>query len=310
MTMFFLTLFSLTFCIAAPINRQLQFLVLIIMHKIISTKTLASSIKQMELEAPEIAKRAMPGQFVVLRINSKGERIPLTVAGQNPQAGTITIIFQEIGKTTRTLGMLNEGESILDILGPLGHPTEIQNIGTVIAIGGGVGIAEILPVAKAFKKADNKVIGIIGARNKELLILQHEMAETCDKLYVTTDDGSSGQKGFVSDVLNELISKKVYINLVYAIGPVPMMKVVSDLTKTHNIKTIVSLNPIMVDGTGMCGACRVSVSGKTHFACVDGPEFDASEVNWNELVSRLALFKTEEKKCLEKFEEECKCPKE
>ncbi|MFH1369084.1 MAG: sulfide/dihydroorotate dehydrogenase-like FAD/NAD-binding protein [Elusimicrobiota bacterium] len=277
------------------------------MYKIISKKIIGPNVKQITVEAPDIAKNAKAGQFIVLRVDARGERIPLTVAGKDENKGLITIIFQEVGKTTQSLGLLNVGDSISDILGPLGRSTEISKKGTVVCIGGGVGVAEILPVANAFRLAGNTVIGIIGARNKDLLILKKEMKEACDRLYVTTDDGSYGEKGFVSDVLKKLIADKTPINEIYAIGPVPMMKVVSNATREFNIKTVVSLNPIMVDGTGMCGACRVSVGGKTYFACVDGPEFDGHQVNWDELTARLSLFKTEEKKALEKFQcEKCK----
>ncbi|MCB4791608.1 MAG: sulfide/dihydroorotate dehydrogenase-like FAD/NAD-binding protein [Elusimicrobia bacterium] len=279
------------------------------MYNIISKINLANNVKQIEVQAPQIAKKALAGQFVMLRVSEKGERIPLTIAGKNIDKGTITFIFQEIGKTTASLGRLEPGDNIPDILGPLGHPTEIKKIGTVAAIGGGVGVAEILPVAKAYKEAGNKVIGIIGARNKDLVILEAEMKQACDQLFVTTDDGSYGQKGFVSNVLQGLIEKGEGIGLVYAIGPVPMMKVISNLTKPYNIHTIVSLNPIMVDGTGMCGACRVSVGGKTKFACVEGPEFNGHEVNWDELIKRLSLFKDKEKVSFEKYNAECLCQK-
>jgi NAD(P)H-flavin reductase len=271
------------------------------MFKIISKKIHSNSVKELEVVAPEIAKRGKPGQFVILRPDNRSERIPLTIAKTSPEKGTINIIFQEIGKTTAFLGTLNEGCSILDLVGPLGHPTEIKNYGTVITIGGGVGVAEVLPVAGAFKNAGNRVIGIIGARSKELLILEDMMKDACSELFVTTDDGSYGIKGFVSEVLKDLITKKITIDLVYAIGPVPMMRNISDITKKSGIKTLVSLNPIMVDGTGMCGACRVSVGEKTYFACVDGPEFDGHNVNWDELTARLTLFKKEEQVCYNKF---------
>jgi ferredoxin/flavodoxin---NADP+ reductase len=277
------------------------------MNRIVKKSVIGPNVKQIIVEAPDIAKNAKAGQFIVLRVNAKGERIPLTIAGRDEKNGLITIIFQEVGKTTHSLGALNEGDSISDILGPLGHATEITKSGTVVCIGGGVGVAEILPVASAFSAAGNRVIGIIGARNKDLLILENEMKGACEKLYVTTDDGSYGEKGFVSDVLRRLIADGTHIDEVYAIGPVPMMRVVANVTKEHAIKTVVSLNPIMVDGTGMCGACRVSVGGKTYFACVDGPEFDAHQVNWEELTARLSLFKSEEKKALEKYQcEACK----
>jgi ferredoxin--NADP+ reductase len=279
------------------------------MFKITAKKVLSENVKQIQVEAPDIAKRAKAGQFVMLRVNESGERIPLTVAGTQPDKGNITLIFQEIGKTTSLLGTLNEGDSIQDLVGPLGHPTPTGKTGTVAAIGGGVGVAEILPVARAYKSSGNKVLGIIGARNKELLILEDEMKSACDDLFIATDDGSHGVKGFVSNILQELINNKEKINLVYAIGPVPMMRVISDLTKKYGIKTIVSLNPIMVDGTGMCGACRVTVDGKTLFACVDGPEFDGHKVDWDELVMRLNTFKDKEKISFEKHKKQCSCHK-
>lgn len=277
------------------------------MYKITYKKTLSENVTLIKVVAPEIAKRAQPGQFVVIRINEKGERIPLTIAGQNNQEGTIDIIFQSVGKTTYALASLKEGDFIQDVLGPLGHPTDIQKLGTVVCIAGGVGAAEIFPIARAYKNAGNNVITILGARTKDLLILQKELTEASNKFLTITDDGSSGEKGFVSNVLVNLIEKKVQIDLIYAIGPVPMMKAISDMTKTANIKTVVSLNPIMVDATGMCGACRVSIDGHTKFACVDGPEFDAHKVNWEELGSRLSLFKDKEKIALEKYQNECQC---
>lgn len=279
------------------------------MFKILSKKQLAAGVTKFVIEAPRIAKNAKPGQFVMLRVSDDGERIPLTIADYNTSEGTITIIAQEIGKTTSALSLLNTEDSIHDLVGPLGHPTNIAKLGTVCVVAGGVGVAEIIPVAKAFKEASNTVLGIIGARNKDLIILENEMKAATDELSVMTDDGSYGKKGFVTDALSELIAKQVHIDAVYAIGPVPMMKAVAALTAKHQIKTVVSLNPIMVDGTGMCGACRVTVEGKTRFACVDGPEFDAHQVNWDELISRLSLFKTEEKISFEKHKTECKCRK-
>jgi len=277
------------------------------MFRIISTEQLSQIVTQLVVEAPRIAKNARPGQFVILRIDENGERIPLTIADHDIASGTITLIAQELGKTTAALSRLRVNDSILDIVGPLGRPTHIEKIGTVCVVAGGVGVAEIIPVAKAFKEAGNTVLGIIGARNKDLLILESEIKQASDDLIVMTDDGSYGKKGFVTDALAELIARQVHIDAVYAIGPVPMMKAVAALTAKHNLKTVVSLNPIMVDGTGMCGACRVSVGGKTRFACVDGPEFDAHQINWDELIARLNLFKTEEKSSLDKYKcEKCK----
>ncbi|MFA7074528.1 MAG: sulfide/dihydroorotate dehydrogenase-like FAD/NAD-binding protein [Endomicrobiaceae bacterium] len=281
------------------------------MFKIISKKILSANIKQYEIEAHDIAKNAKAGQFIILRLHEKGERIPLTIAVKNIEKGTINIIFQETGKTTAELGMLNEGDCIRDIVGPLGHPTEIEKIGTIVAVAGGVGTAEVLPVIKDLLKAGNKVITIVGSRNKDLLILEDELKENSSQLLIATDDGSYGIKGFVTTILSDVISKEK-VNAVYAIGPVPMMKAVANMTKPFNIKTLVSLNPIMVDGTGMCGACRVSVDNKIKFACVDGPEFDAHQVNWDELISRLSLFKKYENESFENFKHnpECKCHKE
>jgi 2-polyprenylphenol hydroxylase and related flavodoxin oxidoreductases len=281
------------------------------MFKIISKKVLGQNVKSFEIEAPDVARNAKAGQFIMLRIDDKGERVPLTVAGTNIEKGLVRIIFQEAGKTTYELGTLNEGDSIKDFVGPLGHPTEIENYGTVAAVAGGVGTAEVLPVMQSLKKAGNKVIGIIGARNKDLIILEDELKPVCDELIFATDDGSYGVKGLVTDILKEVVNRET-VNIIYAIGPVPMMRAVSNLTTEKNIRTLVSLNPIMVDGTGMCGACRVTVDGKTKFACVDGPEFDAHKVNWAELISRLSLFRDLEKVSFDNFKHnpECKCRKE
>ncbi len=275
------------------------------MYKIVEKTDLAAVIKKIVVEAEEIAKKTLPGQFVMLRVDEQGERIPLTIVEKNVHKGTITLIFQELGRTTKKLSAFQVGESILDIAGPLGHPTEVKKYGTVIAIGGGVGCAEILPVAKAYCSGDNRVIGIIGARTKELLILEKEMRESCDELYVTTDDGSYGEKGFVSDILKRILTNHpitqspAYPNLVYAIGPLPMMRVVTEVTRPYQIKTIVSLNPIMVDGTGMCGSCRLEVGKETKLGCVDGPEFDGHLVNWDLLILRNKRFLEEEKKAMQ-----------
>ncbi len=272
------------------------------MYSICSKKTLALGIKELEIEAPEIAQKAKTGQFVVIIVEEKGERIPLTLADWNSQKGTIKLIFQEVGYSTKKLGQLNLGDSVYAILGPLGKPTEVKKIGTVVCIGGGVGIAEVYPVSRAFKAVENEVIGIIGSRTKDLIILEKEMKDICDQFYLTTDDGSYGQKGFITEILNKIIQAKKHIDEVYAIGPTPMMQAVSELTRPHKIKTIVNLNPIMVDATGMCGSCRVTVGGKTYFGCVDGPEFDGHQVDFKELQSRLNLFK-EQEECLNK-----RCP--
>ncbi|MDR1195619.1 MAG: sulfide/dihydroorotate dehydrogenase-like FAD/NAD-binding protein [Endomicrobium sp.] len=281
------------------------------MFKIVLKEELGQNVKSFFVEAADAAKNAKAGQFVILRIHDRGERIPLTIAGVDAQKGLVRIIFQETGKTTYELGALEEGDYIKDFVGPLGQPTEIENYGNVVAVAGGVGTAEVLPVIQSLKNAGNKVTAIVGARNKDLIILEKELKQACDELFIATDDGSYGAKGLVTDVLKNLANKE-NIDIIYAIGPVPMMRAVSNLTKEKNIKTLVSLNPIMVDGTGMCGACRVTVDGKTKFACVDGPEFDAHQVNWAELISRLALFRDLEKVSLDNFKRnpECKCHKE
>jgi ferredoxin--NADP+ reductase len=278
------------------------------MYKIVSKKEIGPKVQSYEIYAPEIAKNAKAGQFVIFRIDDKGERVPLTVAGTKPDEGLVRIIFQEVGKSTIHLASCCKGDFIRDFAGPLGRPTEIKKYGTVVAVAGGVGTAEVLPVIKALKKVGNKIITIVGARCKDLIILEDELKQESDKLLFATNDGTYGKKGFVTDVLKEVINYEK-INIVYAIGPVLMMKAVSELTGQSHIKTIVSLNPIMLDGTGMCGACRVSVDGKTKFACVDGPEFDAHSLNWQELASRLELFKNLEKVSLDNFKRyrECKC---
>jgi len=270
------------------------------MFKITDKKELAQDIIKITVEAPQIAKKAKAGQFVVLVLDERGERIPLTLADWDKSAGTITLIFQKVGFTTTRLGTLNIGDNIQHLLGPLGHPTEIKKLDEVYCVGGGVGIAEIYPVSRAFKEAGNRVIGIIGARSKNLLILEDQMRKICDELFITTDDGSYSKKGFVIDVLRELfevIEKSThtkYPGLVYAIGPVRMMQAVAEFTRGYQIKTIVSLNPVMVDATGMCGSCRCTVGDKTVFGCVDGPDFDGHLVNFDELAKRLNLFKPQE----------------
>jgi len=278
------------------------------MFKIIDKEELAKDITKIIVEAPEIAQKAKAGQFVVVIVDERGERIPLTLADWDKDKGNIVLIFQEVGFTTKKLGAFNAGDNLQHILGPLGHATEAKNIGTIICIGGGIGIAEVYPVSRAFKEAGNRVLVIIGARTKELLILEKQMRGLCDELFVTTDDGSYSRKGFVTDVLKELfevVEKSThtkYPDLVYAVGPVPMMKAVSQVTKNYGIKTTVSLNPIMVDATGMCGSCRLSVGGKTVFCCVDGPDFDACQVDFDELQKRLSLFNIQEDSLMDKID--------
>lgn len=271
------------------------------MHRIIEHQVLGPSIYRIAVEAPEIARVRKAGQFVVLRIDEKGERIPLTICDADSAKGTLTLVFQTVGKSTYHLARLKVGATIQDIAGPLGHPTEIREYGTVVCIGGGIGIAPIYPIARAMKSAGNRVLSIIGARSKDLLILEDAMRKTSDELKICTDDGTYIRKGFTSDLLKELLTGGTKIDLVVAIGPVPMMKVIAEITREHKIKTIVSLNPIMVDGTGMCGCCRVSVGGATKFACVDGPEFDGHKVDFKELMHRLKIYLPQEKTALDRF---------
>ncbi|MEM2123058.1 MAG: sulfide/dihydroorotate dehydrogenase-like FAD/NAD-binding protein [Candidatus Bathyarchaeia archaeon] len=277
------------------------------MFKVLSRERLAENVVSLLVEAHLIAGKAKPGQFVILRVDDEGERIPLTVVSVDESRKAIKLIFQEVGKTTIKLGRLNPGEFISDLVGPLGKPTDVKNYGHIVVVGGGVGVAEAYPVAKAFKSAGNRVTAIIGARSGGLLILEDEMRHVCDSLQVCTDDGSRGRKGFVTEVLKELLEGGSPINLVYAIGPAIMMKIVADLTRPYRVHTMVSLNPIMVDGTGMCGACRVTVGGETRFACVDGPEFDAHLVDFQELMARQRIYLDKEKLALERYLGEVSC---
>ncbi|MDD3725745.1 MAG: sulfide/dihydroorotate dehydrogenase-like FAD/NAD-binding protein [Candidatus Ratteibacteria bacterium] len=276
------------------------------MNRIIKKEVLGEKIKRIEVEAPLIANKALPGQFIVLRVDEKGERIPLTIAGKDIEKGTITLIFQEVGTTTTKLGLLGEGDGILNIAGPLGNPVEIEKYGTVCIVVGGVGAAFVYWMAKAFRDKGNYIITIIGARNKNLLILENEMAEISDELLIATDDGSKGVKGFTTDVLQNVIISGKKIDYVLTAGPIVMMKKVSDITRRYSIKTVASLNPIMIDGTGMCGCCRVSVGGKVRFACVDGPDFDAHSVDFDELLKRTSLYKPYEEESLKRFYHRCK----
>lgn len=263
------------------------------MFKILSNENIAPKIFRMDIEVPLVAKKANAGQFLIIRIDEQGERIPLTIAMHDDKI--ITIVYQVVGVTTYRLTEKKKGESLLDVVGPLGHKTDACKIGTVCCIGGGVGIAELYPVVKAYKSAGNEVIVIIGARDKELIIFQDELKTVCDQLIITTDDGSLGDKGFVSDALKKIMDSGKKIDLVYAVGPAIMMKVIADVTMPYNIKTKASLNTVLVDGIGMCGSCRIDVGGETKFACVDGPEFDAHKVNFDELMLRQGLFKEQEK---------------
>ena len=252
------------------------------------------------IEAPKIARKAKPGQFVILKANEDGERIPLTMAESDPEKGTITIIYMVVGKSTAIFKSLQVGDGYQDVIGPLGKPTHIEKVGKVICVGGGTGIAVMHPITRALKEIGNRVISIIGARSKDLLILEDRMTAASHEIRVCTDDGSYGHHGFVTDVLKEILEKEK-IDLVVAIGPVPMMKFVSLITKDYKVPTLVSLNPIMVDGTGMCGGCRVTVGGQTQFACVDGPEFDGHKVDYDELMLRLQAYCEEEQKCYNEF---------
>jgi len=276
------------------------------MYQIIKKLELAPSIKLMKVNAPEIASKAEAGQFIILRIDEQAERIPLTIADYSREEGTITIVFQEVGKSTEQLGTIQEGEGILNFTGPLGRPSEIGQYGHVVCIGGGVGVAPIHPIARSLHRAGNQVTAIIGARNAGLLFFAEEMAGVSNRLRIVTDDGSRGQKGLVTDALQELINAGEQIDQVFAIGPVPMMRAVADLTRRYEIKTIVSLNPIMVDGTGLCGACRVAVGGETRFACVDGPDFDAHQVDFDLLQQRQKMFRNEEQLALGHWHK-CRC---
>lgn len=264
------------------------------MHKILQKEDISQDVTKLIFEAPLIAHNAAPGQFIVLRIDEYGERFPLTITDTNKEEGSVEIIFQKLGTSTQKLGRLEAGESILDIVGPLGKSSEIKKYGTVVCVGGGVGTAEIFPEVRAYKEAGNKVITIVGARTKELLILLKELDSLSDELIVCTDDGSYGEKGVVTDPLKRVLDREK-VDKVLAVGPIVMMKFVAKLTKEYNVKTTVSLNPIMVDGTGMCGSCRVTVGNEVKFACVDGPEFDAHLVDFEELQSRNSRFMEEEK---------------
>jgi len=279
------------------------------MFRIVLKKNLSVVNKLMEIEAPLIARKAQPGQFIILRTRETGERIPLTIADSSKENGTITIIFQELGKTTKELGRMEIGESLHDFVGPLGTPMELPPPGwRAIVVGGGIGIAPIYPKVKALKRAGLDVVSIIGARRADLLILEEEMRAVSSELYICTDDGSKGHHGLVSDPLLPMLEdKSKKIDEIIAVGPLPMMRSIANLTKPFGVKTYVSLNPIMVDGTGMCGCCRVTVGGETKFSCVDGPIFDGHMVDFEELDRRFKTYLVEEKLSREKFEHECKC---
>ncbi len=280
------------------------------MHEIKRIEELNPEMTEIEVEAPLVAEKIKPGQFIVVRLHEKGERVPLTLYKKDEERGTVSMIFQKVGKSTHQLSTYEAGDELQDVVGPMGTPAEIKKYGTVVCIGGGVGTPEVFPVAKALKKAGNEVIVISGFRTDDLVVCEDELEKVCaDQLYITTDDGSYGRKGFTSDVLEELI-EEINIDLVHAVGPPIMMKVIAEITEEHDIPTRVSLNSIMLDATGMCGSCRVEVGGEMKLACVDGPEFDAHEVNFDELMERITMFEEQEEKAMEHWEEShegCDC---
>ena len=279
------------------------------MYRIVDARKLAPNVKLFKIEAPDIARARKAGQFAIVRLDNYGERIPLTIADSSNTDGTITVVVQEVGKTTAQMNKLETGNSILDVVGPLGKPTHIENFGTSLCVGGGIGVAVVLPIATALKQAGNTVISIIGARTKELVILEQEISAVSDEIIVTTDDGSYGEKGFVTQPLKRMLESGVKPSVIYAIGPMIMMKNVVKVTEPFNIVTYVSLNPIMVDGTGMCGCCRVTVDKQMKFSCVDGPEFDGRKVDFNELLARLGAYKPMEKCSYDKYlEHKCVRP--
>ncbi len=274
--------------------------------KIIEKENIAENLTKFVIESGLIAEKALPGQFIVLMVSEAGERIPLTIVDTDKEKKTITIIFQEVGYTTRLLGKLNVGDSLYSLVGPLGKPTEIKNYRKIIVVGGGVGIAEALPVVKAFKSAGCLVTSILGGRTEELVILRDQVKQSSDRIFITTDDGSLGEKGLVTLPLKRLLDENHGWGLIFCVGPVPMMKAVSDLTRKFKIKTIVCLNAIMVDGTGMCGGCRVTVGGETKFTCVDGPDFNGHDVDFNELAKRQKRFLEHEDKSICKLNKQIK----
>lgn len=271
------------------------------MFPIVKKRVLNETVTLMEIEAPLVARKALPGQFIIFRIDEEGERIPLTIAGYDREKGTVTIIFQKVGYTTMKLDTLNEGDALLDFVGPLGEPSHTEGVKRAAVIGGGLGVAIAYPQAKALHEAGCEVDLIVGFRNEHLIILKDELAAACTDLTIMADDGSNGNKGFVTQALQAKLDAGKAYDEVIAIGPLPMMKAVCDLTKPKNIKTIVSMNPIMIDGTGMCGGCRVTVGGVTKFACVDGPDFDGHQVDWAEAISRSRMFRPEEQRAMEKL---------
>ena len=271
------------------------------MYRIVKKRVLNETVTLMEIEAPLVARKAQPGQFIIFRIDEEGERVPLTIAGYDREKGTVTIIFQKVGYTTEKLDLLNEGDALLDFVGPLGEPSHTEGVRRAAVIGGGLGVAIAYPQAKALHDAGAQVDLIVGFRNEQLIILQEELMAACTELTVMTDDGSNGHKGFVTQALADKLASGMSYDVVIAIGPMPMMKAVCDMTKPYGVKTIVSMNPIMIDGTGMCGGCRITVGGETKFACVDGPDFDGHLVDWNEAMARSRMFRPEEARAKEKL---------
>ena len=272
------------------------------MYEILAKRPLGPAIQEYVVHAPDVARVGKAGQFIVLRLHERGERIPLTIVDCDPATGGVTLVVQEIGKSTREMGEhFHQGDSVLDFAGPLGIPSEIERLGTVVCIGGGLGIAPLYPIARDLKRAGNVVLGIIGARSRDLLFYEDRMAAVCDELHVMTDDGSRGKKGFVSDALREILASGRAIARVWAIGPAIMMKVCAQVTKEFGVPTTVSLNSVMIDGTGMCGGCRVDVGGATKFACVDGPEFDGHAVDFDLLMSRQKFYAEEEACSIERY---------
>jgi ferredoxin--NADP+ reductase len=271
-------------------------------YKIVRKEILNSQVTLLEIEAPYVARKAEPGQFIILRVAEDGERVPFTIADYDRDKGTVTIIFQEVGATTQILGQMNEGDHLVDFVGPLGVASHFEGVKKAAVIGGGLGTAIAYPQAKKLHSMGVSVDVIAGFRNKDIIILEKEMAAVSDRLFITTDDGSNGTKGFVSDILQKLLDEGNKYDIVIAIGPPIMMRVVCEVTRPYGIKTIVSLNPIMIDGTGMCGGCRVTVGGKTKFACVDGPDFDGHQVDFNELMRRLSMYKDSEKASIERHQ--------
>ena len=271
------------------------------MFKVVTKEEVAPKFHRFVVEAPEIARKHRPGQFVMVLPSEDGERIPLTIAASDPEGGTVTLVVQEVGKTTMAMALMEAGQDFVSVVGPLGTPTHIEKFGTVVCVGGGAGIAPMLPIAGGLKKAANTVLSILGGRTQELVILREEMAAVSDEIFYTTDDGSFGRKGLVTHALADLVAQRGKPDLVVAIGPAIMMKAVAEMTRKLAIPTLASLNSIMVDGTGMCGACRVEVDGKTKFVCVDGPEFDAHKVDFDLLIKRLRMYLPEEQVARERF---------